>query len=463
MAMNTRRTILAVLIPAAAILAAGLFLVSPADAQTFRQDKTNSNGNANTLQVILPSLPLANNLLVMVGAMVNGPLSTPTGGGATWSKATASYTWTNVEIWYGITDGSSATVNISSTAAAGNIWMQVSEWSGMTTGSVLDTAAAGTGTSGTSPASASAPSITTTQANDLLIFGVSTYTSETFVGTPAPGTWTPMAAVAASGDEQAEWYRVVSATGAYQPAISISGPVTIRWDAAIAAFKAAKICTSVATGNWNVTATWAAGCTGGPVAGDIVTINNLHTVTVTANAASSTLTINAGGVLSVGAFSLAVSGATSVTGTLNITNATGAKTFTGNVTINGTWTNSGDAAVSFGGNLTNNNVFTAGAGIQTFTGAGKTFSGAMTIPNMSVTGTYTNSGPGSLRATLTLAGSGTLTNGSNGTLFIGDTSTITNLTADAADVPPSPAHQHRGKKRCGGPDRQRRPDAAGRL
>jgi hypothetical protein len=49
MAMNARRIILAVLIPAAAVLAAGLFLVSRADAQTLIQQQTNTTNSGTSL------------------------------------------------------------------------------------------------------------------------------------------------------------------------------------------------------------------------------------------------------------------------------------------------------------------------------------------------------------------------------------------------------------------------------
>src|SRR5712691_10125108 len=102
--MNARRTILAVLIPAAAILAAGLFLVSRADAQTVVQQKTNSNNSAPSLSVTLDSMPVNANLLIMVGANVSGPLASVTGGGvATWTLASRSTINSNVEIWYGVT------------------------------------------------------------------------------------------------------------------------------------------------------------------------------------------------------------------------------------------------------------------------------------------------------------------------------------------------------------------------
>jgi hypothetical protein len=55
-------------------------------------------------------------------------------------------------------------------------------------------------------------------------------------------------------------------------------------------------CASIATGNWNASTTWSIGCSGPggiPVAGDVVTIANGTTVTVTADAAASQITIAA--------------------------------------------------------------------------------------------------------------------------------------------------------------------------
>jgi len=93
---------------------------------------------------------------------------------------------------------------------------------------------------------------------------------------------------------------------------------------------------SVANGNWNSTSTWSAtsgGASGAsyPVAGDNVTIENNHTVTVTANAACATMTIASGSQLTV--------------------NATYNMTFTGAITVNGTWLNQSAVATS-GGTIT---------------------------------------------------------------------------------------------------------------
>ena len=169
--------------------------------------------------------------------------------------------------------------------------------------------------------------------------------------------------------------------------------------------------------------------------------------TVTGN-----LTVNDGSTLSVGgAYAFTVAGTTTIgngtSGALSLTNATGIKTFTGavtinsgatfsesvaaalsfgnNVTITGTLTESGTAAVGIAGSLTNNGTYTASTGVHTFSGTGQTIGGSTTntIGSVAVTVTYTNTG--TLTVGTALSGAGTLTNTS--TLNIGGTSSITTL------------------------------------
>ena len=68
----------------------------------------------------------------------------------------------------------------------------------------------------------------------------------------------------------------------------------------------------------------------------------------------------------------------------------------------------------------------------TLSGTGKTISGAsgLSIPNTTITGTYTNNG--TLTVATALSGGGELTQGSGAVLNIGGTSTITTLTASAS-------------------------------
>ncbi|MFI5253638.1 MAG: beta strand repeat-containing protein, partial [Bacteroidota bacterium] len=168
-----------------------------------------------------------------------------------------------------------------------------------------------------------------------------------------------------------------------------------------------------------------------------LTLSGTATATTAANLAiTGALTVGSGTSLTIAGFTLGVTGATSVTGTLAFSSATGTKTFTGDVVINGggAWTETAAPAFSFAGNLQNNGTFTSNTGVHTFIGAAKTFSGtnAISIPSVTITGTYTNNGI--LTVATALAGAGGLTQGAaaTDTLNLGGTSTITSLTATGA-------------------------------
>ena len=170
------------------------------------------------------------------------------------------------------------------------------------------------------------------------------------------------------------------------------------------------------------------------VAGNL-TLSGAATATTGANLAiGGILDIGTGTTFTTGAdFTLGVTGATSVTGTLSLAN-TGAKTFTGNVTVNagGVWNETGIASINFAGNLQHDGTtFTANTGTHTFSGTTKTISGASTIsiPNVAVTGTYTNIN--TLTVSTALSGAGSLTNGNSttGTLNLGGSSAITTFDA----------------------------------
>ena len=202
------------------------------------------------------------------------------------------------------------------------------------------------------------------------------------------------------------------------------------------AFAAAR--SSSATGNWNATATW--GGLSAPVAGDTVTINNGHTVTVTANAAAATITISPGGTLIVNGFALTVTGATSVSGSLMFAATAGAKSF-GDFTINsGGAVTSTASPVTITGNFDNaGGSFTSGTGVWTMSGAAKTIGGSPTFGSLAITGTVTTNSD--VTVTTALSGAGTLTNGATRTLTLTGTSAITGLTATA--VPNTVVYQDR--------------------
>jgi len=176
--------------------------------------------------------PAADDVLILVGAAEHGGIATVTGGGATWSRAARSLQNSNIEIWYGASDGSSSTVTI--TFSGTNpypMWLVITEWAGLATTSTLDAATASNGAS--SPASAG--TIATSNAADLVVFGASDMAPNTW-GAPGPGTWSGLPTVTSTVITQAAWYRFESATGSFAPQV---GETAHAWDAAIAAFRTA--------------------------------------------------------------------------------------------------------------------------------------------------------------------------------------------------------------------------------
>lgn len=170
-----------------------------------------NHADADTLTITLPQAPAAGNVLVFIGGDVHSELDASTGvaGGAVpvWRRATFSAINTNVEIWYGVTLGSTRDIVVHGVAGDTHpIFGSVSEWSGLAiSGTMLDGAHANDGLS--SPADPGA--ITTTNSYDVAFFAVSDLTPNTF-GTPTPGTWQPMTGIQAD-ISLGIWYRLVGA------------------------------------------------------------------------------------------------------------------------------------------------------------------------------------------------------------------------------------------------------------
>ena len=140
-----------------------------------------------------------------------------------------------------------------------------------------------------------------------------------------------------------------------------------------------------------------------------------------------TLTVTAG-TLNLSTRNLTTNGSTSISGTLNDSSSTGTNIFVGLITVQtgGSWTSTGNSAYTIRGGLTHNGTtFTAGTGIYTFNTNPQSISGssAISIPRVTVTGiTLTNNG--TLTVTTALAGTGTLTQGTNATLNINFTGAV---------------------------------------
>jgi hypothetical protein len=193
---------------------------------TPRQQTTAVAGAGSPLSATLGSLPAAGDLLVMIGAANHGALAAVHGGGVTWQLATRSSVNTNVEIWYGITDGSSASVAIELPMNPLPIWMSVSEWPATATAN-LDRARSAAGI--TSPASAGA--ITTTSKSELVLFAVADASPDTLGSVPG---WSSLTGVASSVTVQAEWFTLAPQPGELAPQVSETAHA---WDAAIAALE----------------------------------------------------------------------------------------------------------------------------------------------------------------------------------------------------------------------------------
>jgi len=205
---------------------------APAGSPALVQQAIASANNTNSpLTATLPAQPASGDLLVMIGAAEHGGLTSVSGGGVTtWTRATQSLMNTNVEIWYGITDGSSAAVTVTFPAVNLPIWQLVTEWSGTAAANVLDASASISGTS--SPAGAGGVAAA---ARELVVFAVADQTPNTF-GTPAPSTWTALMPVTSNATAQQAWYAVATTTGSIAPSVTETNH---SWDAAIASFHAA--------------------------------------------------------------------------------------------------------------------------------------------------------------------------------------------------------------------------------
>ena len=209
---------------------------------------------------------------------------------------------------------------------------------------------------------------------------------------------------------------------------------------------------SATSGNWNTAATWSPA--GTPGAGDTVTVQSGHTVTVASDVNSvGAVTISLGGTITApkhfdpdaltvagtlnSSDELKIGGAFTITGTVNITDSSGAGEFNGAITITGgNFNNSGNKDFKIRNGLTvNGGTFTAGTGTYTFDTNNQAIGGttAITMAKINVTGVVlTNNNVFTVTTDFKGDGSSVVVNAANATLNIGDpTPTIGDLTASA--------------------------------
>lgn len=191
---------------------------------TLVQQATAYAASAPVLSATLPQLPAAGDTLVMIGANPDSSLDSVTGAGTSWQRAARSTANANVELWYGMTDGSDATVTIALSGATASMSLEVIEWVGLATPGMVDTQVHLAGR--TSPATAGTLA---TSAPDLVVFAVGDGGPNTF-GIPSPGAWIALDGILEPNHQQAAWFIVAQTPDTFAPTVTETAN---HWDAVL--------------------------------------------------------------------------------------------------------------------------------------------------------------------------------------------------------------------------------------
>jgi outer membrane protein assembly factor BamB len=190
-----------------------LFGVRPVWAGiAFVQSASNSANGVSTLNVTLGAAPAGGNTLVLYSGVAGAAtVSTVSGGGVTWLNGTAVAPNSGcTEIWYGLnSSGSGTTITITYTQTD-NLVARVAEFSGILASGALDVKA-GCGSTSASPATM--PSLTTTNANDLILSVYGTSGGNTYGA--STNSFSDFPTVTATNDTVGFSYKIVSSTGTY--------------------------------------------------------------------------------------------------------------------------------------------------------------------------------------------------------------------------------------------------------
>jgi len=196
------------------------------DAMLVQQTARENNGNG--LAITLTAMPTPGNMLVVIGGATCGLIGVSGGGVTTWQQAAYSGVSPTISVYYGVTDGTSATLLLAPQCTT-MTWGLVTEWSGLAPVNALDTKTEAGQQAGPNGAGFINDAVNTTSAPDLLIFGVACYGS---IGPPA--TWTELDEVVASSTiTQRAWYERAPTVGQY----AVDVPYTDDWDSALVAFR----------------------------------------------------------------------------------------------------------------------------------------------------------------------------------------------------------------------------------
>jgi hypothetical protein len=203
------------------------------------QQASGSATSGSSVPITISAPTAGNNLYVMIEIRpFTTTVSSISGGGVTWTKAgsVASSGFPDAEIWQGPNSsgsGTSITINTSGTITAA--YAVCAEWNGLDSGGALDSAASNPASNFNSSSTPSAtPGITTANAADLILIVYGCVTARTVSSGPT-ASFTGFTSPAATLMNCA--YRVVSATGTYNPQWNLSG--SSAWSCVSVAFKGA--------------------------------------------------------------------------------------------------------------------------------------------------------------------------------------------------------------------------------
>jgi hypothetical protein len=192
--------------------------------------QTTNETNGTGLDVALPASPANGNVLVLVGGAECGLTGVSGGGVASWQQAAYSGDSPTDAIYFGVTDGSPASVHLTPQCSA-KTWGLLTEWRGLATMNTLDDhnnfGMAGTNNSGTLDIA-----VDPTAAPDLLVFGIACYGATGDAASP----WVELDEVTASATiTQRAWYQLAPSPGQYHAVVTYSN----EYDSTIVAFRAA--------------------------------------------------------------------------------------------------------------------------------------------------------------------------------------------------------------------------------
>jgi hypothetical protein len=309
-----------------------LSLAHTSNAQMYVQSATNASGNAATTNSVpFSAAPTAGNTVVVgvdcygsagctISSITDSFNNSYSQIGPTASYGGPTTNITNAALFCasGIATGSSfaVTAHFSETGTSGDSNLYIAEYSGLTCS--VDQSASGSLTSGTATTSLQTNSVTTTNANDLLVAVGSATTGNN--ATPGIGY-----ALRQNGNSGAAEYggfedEVVSATGSYSGSMSLA-VTTVDWAMVMVALKAS-------TGTVPTVTSFTPTC--GPVSTS-VTITGTNFTGATAvkfnGTAATTFTVNSATQITA----TVPSGAT--TGTISVTTPSGTGTSSGSFTV----------------------------------------------------------------------------------------------------------------------------------